>query len=117
MEVLASNGLTWAPEAALLEGAPGQGPLERLPLTLPHSPEAPGLGCLRPNKSLGGSTVPPISRKLDSSFTEQGPAQSRTQFIPLGSLHKYLSLIHQKADGRRKKNHNPTAAKKENHVS
>ena len=36
---------------------------------------------------------------------------SRHQFLPPGSLHKPLSLIHQRADKRRKKRHSLTVAK------
>ena len=55
-------------------------------------------------KQLGGNTVPPINRKLDSRFTEHGPAhQNKTQFppqsvSPIRKLPKPFILIHQRAD-------------------
>ena len=44
------------------------------------------------------------------------PTRARLSFphyppLPLGSLYKPLSLLYQKADGKSKKNHNPTAAR------
>ena len=36
---------------------------------------------------------------------------SHCQYLPSGSLHKPLSLLHQKADRRSKKNHNPTVTR------
>ena len=54
-------------------------------------------------KQQGSNTALPISRKLDLRFTEYGPAyQNKTQFppqfLPSGSFHKPLILIHQRTD-------------------
>ena len=40
--------------------------------------------------------------------TRASPSFPHNQSLPSGSLHKPLSLIHQRADRRKKKSHNPT---------
>ena len=43
--------------------------------------------------------------------TRARPSFSHHQSLPSGNLHKPLSQLHQRADRRSKKNHNPTAAR------
>ena len=43
--------------------------------------------------------------------TRASPSFSHCQSLPSGSLHMSLSLIHQRAERRSKKNHNPEAAR------
>ena len=55
--------------------------------------------------------VPAIGRAMDSRFTEHGlptgtrPGFPHSQSLPSGSLHKPLSLTHQRANRRSKKHH------------
>ena len=47
--------------------------------------------------------------------TRARPSFSHHQSLPSGRVHKPLSLIHQRADRRSKKNHNPSGARTKPH--
>ena len=57
-----------------------------------------------PGRTAGRDHSPAVNRKLDQRFTEHGPAirtRPRSllgQSLPLGSFHKPLILLHQRAD-------------------
>ena len=47
--------------------------------------------------------------------TRARPNYSQCQSLPLGSLHKLLSLLHERAERKNEKNHSPTMAKTKPH--
>ena len=96
----------------------GINPLE-LTINPTIEPQIPGLGCLRANNYQGGSATPPhlsadkwIKALLSKALpTRARPSFSHHQSLPSRSLHKPISLIHQRANRRCKKKHSLIAAK------
>ena len=78
-------------------------------------PTDPRAGSSQAKKLPGESATPSTSRlKLYWAWPcppEQDSVFSHHQSFPSGSLHKPVSLFHQRADRRSKKNHNPTVTK------
>ena len=64
----------------------------------------------------GAQPLPSAENWIKALLSKALPTRTRTSFshcqsLPSGSLHKPLSLIHQRADRRSKKTNSPTAAK------
>ena len=69
----------------------------------PQSKQLPGRE--QPQPSADNWITALLSKAL---LTRARSSFSHHQSLPSGSLHKHLSLLHQRADRRSKKNHNPT---------
>ena len=59
-------------------------------------------------KQLTGREHHPTHQQIKALLSRASPSFPHNQSLPSGSLHKPLSLIHQRADRRKKKSHNPT---------
>jgi len=71
----------------------------------PRWPQAKKLPGKVPHTSANNWVKALLSKVLP---TRTRPSFSHHLFLPRGSLHKTLNLLHQRADRRSKKNHNPT---------
>ena len=102
---MGQQGLTIGKGA--LEGPPCVNPVGVHPKPY-HQAQNLGLGHLRAKNCQKGSETPPISRSWIKDLLSK--ALPHCQSHPSRSLHKSLSLIHQRAD-RRSKKHSLIAAK------
>ena len=95
-------------------------PFDENPLEGCHQPDLRGLGRLRPKNYQVGIETPP-DNWVKALLSKALPTRARSSFshhlsLPSRSLHKQLSLLHQRADRRSKKKHNPTSMK-QNHIT
>ena len=104
---------TEALAGAVLGGPFGVSPLGKLPLT--HRAYKPQ-GLSQTTNREGAQPHPSVDNWIEVLLSTALPTRARLSFshhqsFPSGSLHKPLSFLHQRADRRSKKNHNPTASK------
>ena len=104
---------TEALAAAVLEGPFGVSPPGKLSLT--HRAYKPQ-GLSQTVNREGAQPHPSVDNWIEVLLSTALPTRARLSFshhqsLPSGSLYRPLSLIHQRADRRSKKNYNPTAAR------